>query len=568
MSSGLPLFLDEPWGFLLVASKQSLVSDFNLEIEISGQGSPRVVTEFGQELKWLGGVGSPPVAGMPFRWKGKIYQAWHVPCSHVAAAVDQPIHHAWTVPSIKSQGTLLQNHVLGRPTDSEQNHESPAFNLDTLVNWLVNSFQELGHGKLKNLDSRVGGLIRRTWTSVNEVWLNPESEEPRIELIIKMAQDEPLLKVFESISRNPRRILLRVRQNTSLGRIQEMDAACIRNYARLPGQTPMQKAGTRQMLLSVQRTASYDTLENRLTCWTLANLRRRADQWRRNQTEKARGSQRSKAVFRLAKNSVLFSSTEALADVRYHSLAHPIPANYPLIMEPRYNRVYRAYRELLKYEKILDEAWTWRRALWAEGVSQLVSCALGKIWPLMHTSFPYYRTEPDRGRWMVAPCSAGPFKTPFGPLHIVDSHDCEAYGITALDRGYSGQGPLGSVGALGCDLILWLPDAKAAIVVWSVLWTGSGEGWVGLLNRAAEAIQNFKSGCDEKSETLSLITGIGIGTANQSTDIELDEGHSGSAHVTGLRLPMRIDCQDTKAFASIIANLRAGIEMAFGLIRR
>ena len=237
-------------------------------------------------------------------------------------------------------------------------------------------------------------------------------------------------------------------------------------------------------------------------------------------------------------------------------------------MEPRYNRVYRAYRELLKYEKILDEAWTWRRALWAEGVSQLVSCALGKIWPLMHISFPYYRTEPDRGRWMVAPCSAGPFKTPFGPLHIVDSHDCEAYGITALDRGYSGQGPLGSIGALGCDLILWLPDAKAAIVVWSVLWTGSGEGWVGLLNRAAEAIQNFKSGCDEKSETLSLITGIGIGTANQSTDIELDEGHSGSAHVTGLRLPMRIDCQDTKAFASIIANLRAGIEMAFGVIRR
>lgn len=564
MSNEGPYFLAEPWGLLLDEGVLASATGDHATVGVCGRGSPRIVTQIGHELKWSGGIGSPPVAGFPFRWEGRIYQSWHTPCTHLSGASEQALHYLWTIPSSNVQGGLLQRDVVFRSSRGDETEDGPAFNLDVFINWLVNSFQELGHKALEDLDSTAGGLVRRTWTHANKVWLEPDSDEPRIELIIKMAQDAPLLKVLESISQNPRRILLRVRQNTPLSRVQELDAACIRHYARLPGRTSMQKAGTRQVLLSVQRTASHDTLENKVTCWTLTCLRKRADQWKRMQTEKARNSQRSKAVANLAKHSFMFVSKEALAEVSFRALSHPVPANYPLMMDSRYKRVYKAYRELLKYQKITDEAWTWRRALWAEGVSQLVSCAIRLIWTEMYQSSPYYRTEPDRGRWMVAPCGAGPFHTPRGPMFVVDFHDFESIEPSALNGFLSERSLMGTIGALGCDLALWWPEKEAIVAIWSVLWTGSDAMWGNQLSRAARAVSRFRAANSNLFNAASHISGIAIGTTVRGTDVELDEGQCENIRVTGLRMPMRVDAQDPMAFASIIKNLRAGIEMAFG----
>ena len=215
-------------------------------------------------------------------------------------------------------------------------------------------------------------------------------------------------------------------------------------------------------------------------------------------------------------------------------------------------------------QKITDEAWTWRRALWAEGVCQLVACAIRQIWPELHGSFPYYRTEPDRGRWMVAPCGAGPFKTPNGPMFIVDFHDFESLGKQAVTAFFSEQKPIGTIGALGCDLALWWPEKNEFVAIWSVLWTGTDDAWQAQLSRAASAIQRFSTSPEIKSKAVGRISGIAIGTSAIAADVEVDSGQSGSVKVTGLRMPMRIDTQDVNTFRAIISNLRAGIEIAFG----
>ena len=568
MSSGRPLFVSEPWGFLFPAEHEVTGALGAAGSEVSGRGSPRAITEFAHPVKWSGGLGLAPLAGLPFVWKGRLCASWHLPCSHQPGLGEQSLTHLWTLPASQGTGSLTQKGVLARAPAGEAVTDDAAQSLDGFISWLVNSFQELGHMKLEGLDAPAGGLVRRSWERAHEVWLAPDSAEPRIELIIKMAQDGPLLKVLESISRNPRRILFRVRQNTPLARVQEMDAACIRHFARQPGRTAIQKAGTRQMLMAVQRNASHNTLENKVTAWTLGNLRRRAEQWRRLHSDKARGSQRHKSVMSLAKHAARFTASEGLCDVSYQTLPHPVVANYPLMMEPRYKRVYQTYRELLKYQKITDEAWTWRRALWAEGVGQLLSCALRKIWPTCNESYPFYRTEPDRGRWMVAPCAAGPFTTPRGIMHVVDFHELEELPEAGLREFLLGQGALGSIGALGCEAALWWPQQNSFVVVWSLLWTGDSPGWSRQLERAAASLVRFREALNRERIAVGRLSGIVFGTTAEGSDVELDESNAGGSRVTGIKFPMRIDSQNVQAFGSIIANLRAGIELAFGDLKR
>lgn len=566
MSSFGPRFFSEPWGLLLLTESEG--SRGTSPEEVCGRGAPRVITEFSQPVKWSGGLGMAPIASLPFIWANRLCASWHLPCSHQPGPGEQSLTHLWTLPVTQGAGSLTQKGVLARAPTGEIAPDAASQSLDGFISWLVNSFQELAHMKLEGADASAGGLVRRSWERAHAVWLAPDSAEPRIELIIKMAQDGPLLKTLESISRNPRRILFRVRQNTPLARVKEMDAACIRHFARQPGRTAIEKAGTRQMLMAVQRNASHNTLENKVTAWTLGNLRRRAEQWRRLQSDKARGSQRHRSVAGLAKHAARFAASETLGDVSYQALSHPVAANYPLMMDPRYERVYKAYRELLKYQKITDEAWTWRRALWAEGVGQLLSCSLRKIWPTRNGSTPFYRTEPDRGRWMVAPCAAGPFVTPRGLMHVVDFHDLEELPEAALRDFLRGQGALGSIGALGCETALWWPQQNSFVAVWSLLWTGDYVGWSQQLGRAAAALVRFREALHREKISVGQLSGIVLGTTTDGTDIELDEGSAANSRVTGIRFPMRIDSQDVHAFGSIIENLKAGIELSFGDLKK
>ena len=557
-----PCFFSEPWGFLL-ADHTAVAPLPNTEIR--GDGSPRAVLPLECHFEWEGGIGIGPSAGIPFRWKGKRYKYAHLPLNHKPCATNENVLHGWRVPADGSEGVVCQTGVLARPLEIGLAENPAARRQNQFIDWLVHSFQEQGHDHLEQGEARAGGLVRRSWVNVTALWLRPDTTEPKMELIIKMAQDTALIKALESISQAPRRILLRRREQTPISRVKEMDSACIRNFARLPGETAIQKAGSRQVLLAVQREASHSTLENRVTCWTLEALKYRAERWRRLQVHQSQGSIRAKNVIRLAKLSADYRNDPNFDDVATGTLAHPVAANYPLMMESRYKRVYRAYRELLRYEKIKDDAWIWRRVLWAEGVSQLVSCTLREIFGESHTSSPYYRTEPDRGRWMVSPCSPGPFETPQGTAYLLNFHDFESIAPTALNASTSASFSdriLESIGVLGCDLALWWPERHAIVPIWSILWTGSDSDWESLLGRAASAIKRF--GLQLKNDGLPAqrIRGLVLGTSPTRNDFDLQTKGDADSTVVGIPFPMAIDTQDASKFGALIENLKTAIVLA------
>jgi hypothetical protein len=555
MSSAGTIFADEPWGFLLSGGFLPAV-----EANVDGAGTPRVLTALDSKPpRWVDGAGLAPKAGMAFRWKGQDFQAWHVPCSNAAREGRHDVELRWSIDHGNARA-LTQRDLLHRPPDGAEAHQTDALHLDALINWMVHTFQELGHAELAEEDADTPAMVRRTWEKAQEIWIDPKSDEPRMELIIKMAQDRKLVLALHAIGVSPRRILIRVREPTPVGRVQEMDPACIRHYAKLPGNSPVQKAGARQLLLAVQRRPSFDTLENKVAAWTMAALQKRAESWRRKQTKVALTGTRARAVGQLAKENQQLLESENLVDIKHAGLVHPATANYPLSMEPRYKLAYKAYRELLRYQKIKDDAWTWRRPLWSETVGQLVNCCLLRLWPDATLSTPFYRKEADRGRWLAAQASAGPFKTPWGHAYLIDSHDLENSSPEALAAMLSSDGSLlSNIGATGCDLALWWPDKSAVLPIWATLWTRDSASWEATLPRAGEALGRYAA---QSTSPIRHLGGLII-TAHAATEksaVSTDQSSGRTIH--GIRYPMQAGLLDPTAFAQSIDTLNASLKLS------
>ncbi len=554
MSQAGVSFSDEPWGFLLSAGKTRT----GAESQVAGAGSPRLFTALDSKPpRWVDGAGLAPKAGLAFRWQGRDYQAWHVPCSNAAREGRHDLELRWTVDQSDAT-TLKQRDLLHRPHDGAEDLPAEALRLDALINWMVHSFQELGHMELGEDDAHTSAMVRRTWRKAQDIWINPKSDEPIMELIIKMAEDRQLTRALRAIGESPRRILIRVREPTPVGRVQEMDPVCIRHYAKLPGNSPVQKAGPRQLLLAVQRRPSFDTLENKVAAWTMAALQKRAESWRRKQTKVALAGSRARSVGQLAKDCQSLLESDNLRDIKHAGLPHPATANYPLTMEPRYKLAYKAYRELLRYQKIKDDAWTWRRPLWCETVGQLINCSLLRLWPDATLSTPFYRKEADRGRWLASQASAGPFQTPWGQAYLIDSHDLETASAASLRSLLDdGSSPLGSLGVTGCDLALWWPDKAAVLPIWAALWTDNVESWKASLPRAGRALAQYAS---QPNVPVRQIGGLLFSAHSLTEKAELTTERSGGKTIHGLRMPMHAGMMDAHAFAQVIASINEALK--------
>lgn len=549
------IFTADPWGFLLPGG---FLPAGNLSVD--GAGSPRSLTPLDSKPpRWLDGAGLAPKAGLPFRWLGKDFQAWHIPCSNATREERHNLDLRWAIEAGEPR-SLLQSGVLHRPPDDTEHPLPDALHLDALINWMVHSFQELGHTEAAEDDSDLRSMIRRTWSMAQSVWIDPKTSEPRMELIIKMAQDRHLLRALHAIGEAPRRILVRVREPTPVGRVQELDPACIRYYAKLPGNSPAQKAGPRQLLLAVQRRPSYETLENKVATWTMAALQKRAESWRRRQTKTALAGTRARAVSQLAKENQSLLASDNLRDIRHAGLSHPATANYPLTMEPRYKLAYRAYRELLRYQKIKDDAWTWRRPLWCETVGQLINCCLLRLWPGATLSTPFYRKEADRGRWLCAQASAGPFRTPWGQAYLIDSHDLESVSPASLKTLLDDdQSPLGSIGATGCDLALWWPDKAAVLPIWATLWTDDTAGWQAALPRAGQALSKYAG---QPTIPVKHIGGLLVTAHALAKTATTSSDRSSGVNIHGVRLPMNAGILEGAEFAQVIDELHGALKLS------
>jgi len=417
---GLLLLSSTPWAFQDRAS-QLFTVDGEMEVStVPGDCCPRLIIPAGLPPKYGRKKKPLPRVSFPFRWDGKIYSSFQLPTD---SKLNNGLHDLTTKISIGDIGhEIIQKDIVGRPSKKHDNEFGK--NVEGFIDWQIHCFRELsGNGlDLSELEEKAKSVIRLNWSSVRKVWIGNKADEAIMALIVKLAQDNELLRLFESIAQNPKHILLRQRQSTRIGRIQELDSACIRDFARRPGRTIYEKAGSRQELLSVKRIESRDTLENRVFTWVLGRMLERS--WSYVAVNNHHfDSSRVKLVARCNRRCADWRGKEVLEEVSTDHLHHPVQPNYTLQMDTRYSKVHKTYKELLREQYVIDDSWEWQRNLWSESARQLMSCAMTEFYTEEYTSTPYYRMEGENGIWTEAPVSPGPFMTKRGTCYVIDSRD-------------------------------------------------------------------------------------------------------------------------------------------------
>jgi hypothetical protein len=204
----------------------------------------------------------------------------------------------------------------------------------------------------------------------------------------------------------------------------------------------------------------------------------------------------------------------------------PMP-NYPLLFNPGYRRVWTAYRELLREDQAVDEAWRWQRRLWADVVRMAVLAALTRA--TVEHAKPIFvaaasplelRDEQARGRWS--------WPTPCGAVLL---HGAQA-GIVVEVLDPSGlAAPQGheevpdALLALGASLLLRLErlvDGRIAwIAVWAV-WPPRDGGSETMLASACRAVARCRNRLEEELDPPPALAGLVV-TARADDKTGFDE---------------------------------------------
>ena len=557
------ILLSAPWDLHNVEDGTFVLDDENQICTISGSCSPRIVApidmnpRYGPKRQYL------PKVSFPFIWDGQICSAFQLPTD---SRPNKSVHD-FSVNVFLSEKSheIVQTKIIGRPTGR---HESElGRRVESFIEWQLHCFRELinHESPLNDLEEQSRNIARRTWETVRRIWIDLDRSKAIMALIAKLAQDKDLLRIFNTIAQHPRRILLRYRENTKLDRIQELDSACIRDYARRPGRTVEEKAGPRQVLLAVQRKESMDTLENRVFGWVINEMLDRAmDYVTINQHHLAIGSNRVRSVARCSRKCNEWLSTENLQSITYDQLQHPVQPNYSLQMDERYRHVYTTYRELLREKKALDDAWEWQRILWSESARQLMNCALTEFFQEEHISTPYYRLEGENGIWTEAPTCPGPFATSSGTCIVIDSRDVHNNLKAWVNSPPFDFAPY--LGNLGCDQTLYWPSTFTLLVVWFIYWTGESGQITSLINKAGKSIRLFSSDIRRYTRKPYKCFGLLLITDHQTLDklpgVDIETWpQNGELETVGLRIPFTIDKTDSKEFKNIIDDFKAGIHI-------
>jgi len=559
-----PLLLSEPWDLHSDSAETFQLTGSTSSSIISGSGSPRIIAPFGLETRYGPRRKFLPRISFPFRWGGDICIAFQLPLNHRP----KKTVHDFSVDIFLPDGIhdVIQSDVVGRP---DADHGSDlGRKLDSFIEWQIHCFSELAlaidESTSPEMEEKSQKIMRRNWHSVRRVWIDVDKTEAIMALIVKLAQDNDLLRVFESIARRPRRILLRYRENTQLHRIQELDSACIRDLARRPGHTVAEKAGSRQKLLAVRRHASVETMENQVYRWVLDRMIRRAKDYVATNRHHA-SSNRVQAVARCTRRCNAWSSSEHFQTVSFDQLQHPIQPNYSLQMDERYRHVYRTYRELLREQHVRDDAWEWQRILWAESARQLVGCTLTEFFREESASTPYYRFEGEHGVWTESPIGPGPFKTKAGPCIVIDSRD-----VLVNPYAWIKNPPFDFalyLGTLGCDQVLFWPSSRTLLIIWFMYWTGESEQIRPMISRAGEALRILSFDIRRYEHQhyrclgLVLVTDPRLEKEKPGVELEIWPDDSKMPEVVGLRIPFTIDQTDSVEFKKLIDDFRTGIQM-------
>ncbi len=246
------------------------------------------------------------------------------------------------------------------------------------------------------------------WERLSLAWTGDEIDltDPPMALIVRHA--DTLGRLLDDLGRHPRRVLSRIRAMTPVDRVQQLDITSVRWLSRQPGREVYERAGPQQRILSVRRFEDLDTLENRV----LRDLAVRSHGLATAYTEKYRtlnASWRWQRVDKYRRECQRLARTLRNNDIRLPR--SPIVPNYALLQEPRYRRVWRAYREIIRRLDEQDECWRWQYRLWADFCRLLLQVALhGKHEFRAIAESPLrIASEQQRGRWAQVGAHSGTY---------------------------------------------------------------------------------------------------------------------------------------------------------------
>ncbi len=243
--------------------------------------------------------------------------------------------------------------------------------------------------------------------------LSEHEQEPRLDLIVQIA--EKMNATTADIIQSPRRVLARNRDMVSIGKIDEIDAHCLRWFVKQPGEDFVEKGGFKQELMGVIRYSSTNTLENRVFRDFIKLCVQRAREYQISTLRFSRGdrSQRVKIVTRfrnICKNGLISESFASLP-----SSVTGVQPNYVLQADARYAPVWRWYRKLVHQEKAKDSAWSWQCNTWCDIGCLLLALAISKIKdggrqykPLLSSKVQFLNDQ-DMGTRMLGSSLPGPF---------------------------------------------------------------------------------------------------------------------------------------------------------------
>lgn len=198
------------------------------------------------------------------------------------------------------------------------------------------------------------GALPLTWTEIKRVLDCGGPPEQPITRIAKANFAD-----VDELIRNLRKVLSRVREKVNIGRVQQVDAQCLRWLTRQPGRNAIEKAGSKQEILGVVRVENYNTLENRVLkdfmqrCFDLASMYIRVNENKHNGRWK--GHETLKMVSRFRNLCSAGLSLEVMGAVR--SLAEMPQPNYVLQQDRLYCKIWKAYCVLLRQEDVAEKLW-------------------------------------------------------------------------------------------------------------------------------------------------------------------------------------------------------------------
>jgi hypothetical protein len=408
------------------------------EFEVSGAGSPTLAfpTEFTEVC--IGPRREPlPSLGTQFDLGAGALRHYCLPSAMDHAGQDASVLDAvervgFHRGRLREEFRLWQKSCVGRPPPEMAGGGGLALGLQDFIDWQIGCFQELLDTDFARsaLDEQAASIVRRDWAAGRASWLrlaSDESDPARMSLIVGLSRNKELERTLVALCRSPRRVLERYRGKERLGRVEQLDAACLRWYARQPGRTAPEKAGPRQELLAVRRREAFDTLENRVLKWVLEEARTLTIRYLFENRRHRGSSLRCRDVggFRNVLDRLLRS--EPLASISSR-LPHPVQPNYQLQQNPAYRLVWSTYLRLLAERRVQDDSWRWQRILWKETCQQVFSACLtapgGPVRPAWPSATAYYRSESEFGRWTAPPTAPGPFELAGrGSLQVIDPRE-------------------------------------------------------------------------------------------------------------------------------------------------